>query len=302
MEFLSVRRINTKISKCVTALVFSGSISLTQAAEIPTDPGDYLPLPAGTDLLVFYLQHNHFNAYYSDGKKQAGDFEMASNVGILRYVHYMELGGFIINPQVVVPFGEIQLKKPFAGLSEMSITDVGDPMLAATTWLYNNPETRRYIAMSTTAVLPLGGYDGDRGPINMGANRWSGIFHLAYVTPVTAKSMFELVTEYAVYGKNDDFLGMTQKRDDFYGVQGHLSYTPVPGSRFGVSYFHDYGGETELNGVSQGDKLDNSRWLLSAATQLTADTQLLLQYGDSIKVENGPYERQRVNLRLVKVF
>lgn len=275
---------------------------MVQAAEIATDPGDYIPLPAGTDLLVLYLQHNHFNAYYADGKKQADDFEMESNIGIFRYVHFMELGGIVLDPQIVVPFGEIKLKKPFAGLSETSSTGLGDPMVGATAWLYNNPETRRYLGVTATAALPLGDYDGDRGPINLGQNRWRGIFQVGYVAPIAARTTLELITEYAVYGKNDDYLGMTQERDDFYGIQGHLSYTPIPGTRFAVSYFHDYGGETELGGVSQADELDNSRWLLSAATRLTADTQLLLQYGDSIKVENGAYERQRVNLRLAKAF
>ena len=119
---------------------------------------------------------------------------------------------------------------------------------------------------------------------------------------MTSRSLLELVTEYAVYGKNDDYFGMTQRRDDSYGVQGHLSYAPLPGSRVALSYYHDFAGGTELDGIAQADELNGNRWLASASTSLAPGTQLLVQYGESIKVENGAFESQRVNMRLVKLF
>lgn len=284
-------------------MLLSGGLStLAQAAEISSDPGDYIPLPAGTDLLALYLQNSQHDAYYSDGKKLPADLAMEANVGVFRYVHFMELAGVIINPQVVIPFGHVELEKSFGGLPQTTSSGIGDPMIATSAWLYNNPSTGRYMAVLATAALPLGEYDGDKGPINLGQNRWRGIFQAAYVTPLTQRSLLELVTEYAVYGKNDDYFGMTQRRDDSYGVQTHLSYAPLPGSRIGLSYFHDFAGETELDGIAQGDELNGNRWLVSASTSLAPGTQLLVQYGESIKVENGAFESQRVNMRLVKLF
>ncbi|WP_170862283.1 hypothetical protein [Pseudomonas borbori] len=49
-------------------------------------------------------------------------------------------------------------------------------------------------------------------------------------------------------------------------------------------------------------ELNGYRWFVSASASLAPGAQLLLQYGESIKVEKNALESQRVNMRLVKLF
>ncbi|MNR66715.1 hypothetical protein D3C85_1903500 [compost metagenome] len=51
-----------------------------------------------------------------------------------------------------------------------------------------------------------------------------------------------------------------------------------------------------------GDELDNSRWQGTLSHFVAPDVQLQLQYGRSIDVDNGFFEEDRLNFRLVKVF
>lgn len=301
MFFSNLRSIRSG-SHALALLLSTGLAIQAKAAEIYTDPGDYVPLPAGTDLMVLYMQHNQHDAYHADGRKQPTELRMEANLGLLRYVRYMEMSGITIDPQIAIPFGEIKLEKDFGGLNSTSASGIGDPLVGAAAWLYNDPKSSRYLAVLAVAALPLGDYDGDRGPINIGQNRWRGILQVGYVTPITQRSMLELITEYAVYGSNDDYFGMAQKRDDSYAFQTHLSYALLPSTRVSLSYFHDFAGETRLDGIAQADEANNSRWLLTAATSFSADTQMLVQYGETIKVENGPFESRRLNLRVVKMF
>ncbi|NMG32907.1 transporter [Azoarcus sp. TTM-91] len=272
------------------------------AAEIATDPGDYAALPPGTDLGILYLQHTERDAYYAGGDKLPGRFRLETDIGLLRWVHYARLGDYVIDPQLILPFGTVRLKTPFAGLSSTSASGVGDPLVGGTLWLVNQAEEKRWLGLSAFVSIPVGSYDDDKGPVNVGENRWKGIFQAGYVTALPANFMLDLIGEYAVYGENDDFLGMKRKQDPSYGLQAHLRYLFSPSTHAAVSYYRDYGGETKLDGVRQDDRLRNDRWLLTFATFVAPTVQLQAQYGQALRVENGARESSRFNLRLLKVF
>lgn len=302
MLFLSIR-CHIRFGMCaLNFLLSAGLVVQARAAEVATDPGDYIPAPPGTNLTVLYLQNNQYDTHYANGKKQPTRLGLETNLGLLRFVRYMEVGGFIIDPQIAIPYGEIRMNKNFTGLTSSSNTGMGDPLAGMATWLYSDPAKDRHVALLTMVSVPIGDYDGDLGPLNVGQNRWRGIVQLGYTTQLIPRSLFEIIGEYAVHGDNDDYLGMKQTREDSYGIQSHLSYSLLPSTRVSVSYYHDFAGETKLDGIAQKDEANNNRWLLSATTSFTRDTQVIVQYGEAIKVKNGPFESQRVNLRLVKMF
>ena len=69
-----------------------------------------------------------------------------------------------------------------------------------------------------------------------------------------------------------------------------------------LNYYHDYGAESQIEGVDQNDELDNNRWQVTLQHFLQPDLQVQVQYGRSISVDNGFFENDRINLRFVKVF
>lgn len=279
--------------------LLSGNV---QAAEIATDPGDYAALPAGVDLGIVYAQHAERDAYYASGDKLPGRFRLETDIGLLRWVHFTKFAGFVADPQVILPFGSVRLKTPFGPLAPTSASGVGDPLFGGTLWLLNNAEAQRWFGVSAFASVPIGNYDEDRGPVNVGEHRWKGIFHAGYVTALPANFMLDVLAEYAVYGDNDDFLGMKREQEASYGLQTHLRYLISPTTHVALSYYRDYGGETRLNGNRQDDRMNNGRWLATFATFVAPTVQLQAQYGQATSVENGAKEATRFNLRVVKVF
>lgn len=292
---------DTQLKSLVLACL-AACCGYVQAAEIATDPGDYAALPAGVDLGIVYYQHVERDAFYSSGNRVPGSFKLETDIGLARWVHFMKIGDYVADPQIIIPFGSVRLKTAFGPLAPVSASGVGDPLVGGTLWLVNRPEQKQWLGVSAFASIPVGDYESGRGPVNVGENRWKGIFHVGYVTALADKFMLDLLAEYAVYGDNDNFLGMKKAQDPSYGLQAHLRYMISPTTHLGLTYFHDYGGETKLNGAAQHDRMDNDRWQATFATFVAPTVQLQVQAGQSLHVENGARESSRLNLRLVKVF
>jgi hypothetical protein len=283
------------VTRALAAAACAALLAPATAAEIATDPGDYVALPAGTDLGIVYYQRAEFKAVYANSTQVPVPFHLVTDIGLARWVHYTRLGDYLVTPQVIIPFGKV-------ALSPQSASGVGDPVVGSALWLVNRPEEQRWFTVSAFASLPVGKYDAARGPINLGENRWKGVFQSAYMTALTKNVMLDLVGEYARYGENEDFMGLRRKQDASYGGQVHLRYMLAPTTSVSLSYYHDFGGESKLNGVVQDDRMNNSRFLAGLAGFVSPTVQLQLQAGKSLKVTNGPKESGRLNLRLVKVL
>ncbi|HEV8078248.1 MAG TPA: transporter, partial [Marinobacter sp.] len=287
-----------------SALILATGLYSTasQSVEIATDPGDYTPLPAGVNLAILYGQHTTRDAVYANGNKAPVDAGLDTTIGLARLVHYMDIGGVIVDPQIIVPFGKVELKEPFGPLQPTSETGVGDPIIGATAWFLNNPDDQEWAGLSAFVSVPVGQYEAAKGPVNVGENRWKGIFQAAYVKHLSSSVVLDLVAEYSVYGDNDDFLGLNREQDDAQSLQGHLRYMLPIQSHIALSYYHSFGGETTVAGLDQDDRVNTNRWLATYATFVDPTVQLQFQAGQDIDVENGFKEDTRLNFRVLKVF
>jgi hypothetical protein len=272
------------------------------ASEIATDPGDYAALPPGLNLGIIYYQHTERNAYYANGTRLPGPFKLVTDIGLARFVHFMKVGDYVVDPQIIIPFGRVDLRTAFGPLTPVSASGVGDPLVGGTLWLLNRQEQKQWWGVSAFAAVPAGQYEASRGPVNVGENRWKGIFQTAYVTALGKNFMLDAIAEYTTYGENDNFLGLEKQQAASYGIQSHLRYVVSPSTSVALSYYHDFGGATRLNGAAQNDRMNNGRWQVGIASFVTPTLQLQLQAGKASTVHNGARESSRVNLRLVKVL
>ncbi|NER65506.1 transporter, partial [Pseudomonas sp. MAFF212427] len=112
-----------------------------QAHAVDVDAGDYTALPEGTNLGMLYYQHAERRSLYADGHEQPGKPGLDSDIGILRGVHFMKLGGFTIDPQFLLPFGQLEGQRDTAGLGK-SDAGIGDLILASTVWLVERAEAK----------------------------------------------------------------------------------------------------------------------------------------------------------------
>jgi hypothetical protein len=283
----------------LAAGLFAGA---AQSAEIATDPGDYTPLPVGVNLGLLYGQYATRDTAYADGDKVPADAGLDTTIGLARFVHFMDIGGVIVDPQIIVPFGKVDLKEPSGPLQPTSESGVGDPIVGATAWVINNPDDQEWVGLSAFVSVPVGQYDENKGPVNVGENRWKGIFQAGYVKHLNNNVALDLLAEYSVYGDNDDFLGFKREQEDAQSLQAHLRYLLSKKSHVALSYCHSFGGETTVGGLDQDDRVNTNRWLATYATFIDPTVQLQVQAGQDLDVKNGLKEDARLNLRVLKVF
>ncbi|EJN28787.1 hypothetical protein PMI36_00173 [Pseudomonas sp. GM79] len=271
------------------------------ASAVDVDAGDYTALPEGTNLGLLYYQHTERNALYADSHKVPINAGLDSDIGILRGVHFTKIGDYIVDPQFLLPFGNVRAKDDLQDLGNDSGT--GDLILAATVWLLNEPEKRRYFGITPFLFVPTGSYDKDQA-INLGENRWKFALQAGYITGLTEKLTLDLVGDVTFFGDNDDYgsASVTQKQDPLYQGQAFLRYnfTERFDVRAGISKL--WGGESNISDLDMDDKPGTSKFTVGTSYFVTPSTQLMVNYGQDIEVDNGFKEDSRINLRILQLF
>lgn len=283
-------------------LLLGAGLSCSRPANaLDLDAGDYVPAAAGTSLGLLYLQQAERDHLYRDGHSLAGSPGLDSQIGILRLVHYADLGGYRVAPQILLPFGRLDGRHDDGVLGDSS--GLADPILAMPVWLLNQPERRRFFGITPYLFIPAGRYDHDQ-PLNLGENRWKLTLQAGYVTGLGEKLALDLAADVTVYGDNDSYgpdkLNHEQKPS--YQYQGFLRY-PLSDTldlRGGLSWQH--GGENCLDSSWLNDSQRTGKWSAGFAWFFRPDAQLAATVGRDLTVDNGFREDSRVNLRLLYAF
>lgn len=282
------------------AVLLMGILLCPTAHAVDVDAGDYTALPAGTNLGLLYYQNATRKELYASGSKVPINPRLDSDVGILRGVHYMDIGGYIVDPQFLLPFGSLKAKNDISALG--SGNGIGDLILAATVW-FNKPTSDTHFGITPFLFLPTGDYDKNKA-LNLGENRWKFTLQAGYITNLSEKVTLDLVGDVTIFGKNDEYgpTSATMKQDPSYQFQGHLRYKLQPTWDLRASLSHTTGGETKVNGVASNDKTKTTKFTIGTAWFAAPTLQLMANYGRDASVENGFKEENRLNLRVLKIF
>lgn len=287
---------------CVAlALALSAALVSSTAFAVSVDAGDYTALPPGANLFLLYGQFTTLDGLYSNGNKVPINAKVDEQVGILRGVHFMDIGGYTVDPQFLLPFGHAAGKDDLSGLGSASGT--ADLILAATVWLVNKPQSGTYFGITPFLFVPTGTYDHNK-PLNLGENRWKYALQGGYITKLADKLDLDLIGDVTLYGNNTNYgpTSATLKQNPEFQFQSFLRYqvTPTWDLRVGASYVG--GGETKINGVNQHDAPNKWSAQLGTAVFVSKSMQLLATYGQDTSVENGLKVGNTLELRLLKVF
>lgn len=291
------------MKSAITLSAVSAAIALTTlgAHAIDIDAGDYTALPPGANLALLYAQHAERKSLYANGQQVPGNNGLDSDIGILRLIHFTKMGGYVVNPQVLLPFGRLKatgdLSAPLG-----SASGTGDLIFAATVWTLNDPERRRYFGITPFVYAPTGSYDAGKA-LNLGENRWKYALQAAYIHGVGDKWTFDVAADVTAYGKNDNAGGgQSKSQSNSYQVQAFARYALSPTWDLRAGLSHARTGASQLNGVDQGDAARVTKVQFGTAMFLDPKTQLLLTVGRDLRVDNTFKESARLNLRLLKVF
>ncbi len=300
----SVQQFFRKAFSVRTASV-SGALGLAFAVPahaLEVTAGDYEIYPAGVNIGLLYYQHAERSDLYSNGTKVSSNFNLKSDIGLLRYIRPIKLNDTAtLDLNVILPFGELKGSGDASVLGKAS--GAADLIVGAPVKFLLDPTTKDAFSVGTFVYLPTGSYDNSKA-LNLGESRWKGLLQLAYVAHFGSTWALDAVGDVLVHGKNNKFgpANGTLKQDPRFEVQGHLRYILSPATALSAGMGYYWGAETEVNGVAQNDKLKTTYARLTATHFIDQTTQLQAQLGQDVSVENGLKEKARINLRFAKIF
>ncbi|QRG06939.1 transporter [Xanthobacter dioxanivorans] len=283
--------------------VFCAALAAAPVSAADVNSGDYLPAPAGTNLLVFYSQYATRDEYVSSsGQNFSNDTGLDSYVNILRYVHYFDIGGFTVAPQVLIPAGTLYNGR-FEGTAFDAAAGVADPILATTVWVVNNKATQTYIGIMPYLFLPVGQYSAGQ-VLNLGENRWKLDLQVGWYQGLTNAVALQLTGDVVWYGDNTQGGNGTQtlSQDPTYQLQAWLSYAFAPTWSAAVGYSQFWGGTEYLAGMPTGNATDRSQVRLELSKFVTPTFQVLGLIQRDVAASGGFPEAFRGTVRLLQVF
>ncbi|MGI4855902.1 MAG: transporter [Janthinobacterium lividum] len=278
----------------------------TKALAVDVSPADYTALPAGTTAVLWYQQHGQSTQFNTDdGPSYQHDTRLKSDISILRVVHFTEIAGIRIDPQILLPYGHIYDAK-ISGQALNSTRGLGDPLIGATVWLVNQPTagvSGRYVGITPVVTVPVGSYDQNRGN-NVGGNRWVGDLQIGWIEPLWGKLAMEWFGDVYLYGDNTNAGSgnQTLKQNASYQIQTNLRYDFNPRQRLGLGFSSSAGGKRYIDGTYTGQKTEVQQVRLEAQQMITSNTQLALQLTHDMQVVGGFKNNLAINLRGLVLF
>lgn len=283
-------------------LVAAAAVTLhTPAFAIDVDAGDWEAGPPGATVGLVYYQHASRSKLFKDGDRALNNAALSSDVAILRPVHWMELGGFVWAPQVLLPVGGLRANGELAAMGDTS--GIGDLILAMPVWLVNDAKQRRYFSIVPYAFAPIGSYDNKKA-LNFGENRWKFDLQVGGEFGITEKVIVEAAADGMLFLDNDEFgtAGVTMSQAPLFQGQLYLSYLWTSSTRVALGVKGTTGGETTVEGVAQKDGVETVNALITASTWVDGKNQILFSVGRDLAVKNGLAEDFRFNARYMRVF
>lgn len=290
-------------SATISGLAGIGGLHCTPSFALDNDADDYSAgaVPVGTNLALLYYQHVDRDQVFSNGQKVANG-QLSSDVGILRGVRFVKWGPFVADPQFLLPFGRLASSRDLSALG--STSGIGDLILTATVWLYNNPETGHFFGVTPAVYVPTGSYEKNRA-LNLGENRWKYLLQAGYVMPLFTKDLsLQLVGDATFFGNNTQFgpASQTMSQKTLFEYQAWLRYSVTPTFDVRVGMAHFAGGQTKVDGVENNDRIKTTNYKVGFGWAFAPSWHLVGVYGGDVSVVNGLKETSRLNLRLMKAF
>ncbi|MNF85182.1 hypothetical protein D3C84_675690 [compost metagenome] len=262
-----------KHTLCVVRLIRFASASLvmlaTGAVAEDLEPRSYANTPVGINFLLLGYSDLHGNVT-ANPSIPLEDAKLKIETVVFAFARSLDVWGRSGKFDVVVPEAKLTGSALLAGEPrKRDVTGLIDPRFRFSVNLYGAPamslaEFPSYqqdviIGTSLAITAPLGQYDDSR-LINLGNNRWSFKPELG-VSKRVGQVTLELSGAGTFFTDNDELLGNhVLSQDPIYQVQGHLIYAFENGIWASLDATWFEGGKSSVDGVSNHDYQENSRY------------------------------------------
>lgn len=279
---------------------FTLAILPSVAMAVDLYPNDGIAPPPGIQMIQINYQRIERDDFYSNGIKTRTGGEIVNTQMQLKYGRSFELNtlpGFFY---IQAPLTEISTSGSSSAFTANS--GAGDTSFAFALWPYVNRDAEKYMGVAGYLTVPTGSYDSQKH-FNPGENRYRWALQAGYEQSMSKRVNWMSAIDVLWYGENDDkaITHEKLKQKALYSAQTAFIYKFNSTYSSAIGYFYSVGGETSLNGVSQGDSTQSHRYQLSGIGNFPFG-RISLQYGQELSTKNGFIEDSRWILRLTKIF
>lgn len=276
------KRVMTSSTKqwiCGLSLAVSAWCGQAHAGTTP-DAGDYTALPEGTNLTLLYLERLQADDVYANGSKVAlpSNLDLNVNLGLLRQVHFMKLGGYTIDPQIVIPFATQK-----TGLTGASSAGIGDIIFGGTLWTIADLVGGEHLGYSVFLTAPTGAAKDEGFAIS--DDRWAADLQVGYIRKLAPDWSIDLIGQTEFYQDRRD---TGAHKAPLGRAFAHLRYHLSEATHVAASLRYAVGAKETLGGSTLTGAKKDTNLTLTWASFVTKQLQLQLQYSKDLHVENGP--------------
>ena len=278
----------------LAAVVLLFTAAQAHAGEI--EPRAYSNAPVGINFLLAGYVYSE-GGLSTAGSSPIKDAQLEMHTGVLAYARSLDVWGNSGKFDVVLPYSSLSGTATLAGQPrERDVSGFNDPRFRFSVNFYGAPalslqDFENYqqdiiVGASVQVSAPLGQYDNDK-LVNLGNNRW-------FIKPDIGISKawgglsLELSAGVYFFSKNDDFFGgKTLEQDPIYTGQVHVTYSFGRGIWAALSFNHDYGGRTTIDGVQSDDLQQNSQVALTLALPVNRNNSIKLYANTGTHTNTG---------------
>jgi hypothetical protein len=282
----------TLCAATLLALLGSALPALGQQLE----PRAFAPNPVGAHFVLGSMVHTEGDVLL-DASSPIEDFRINLNVYAAGYGQTFALGDRVASFAIVAPYADGRASGTLNGEPRsVSRAGPGDLILRITaslmpgsaldpaTFARHTPD--RTLGASLVIVAPTGEYFSDK-LINIGTNRWAFKPELGGARQFGRWGVDGSIGAW-FYTVNDDYFGGSRRKQDPIGaVQGHVSYTFRPRLWLAADVTWYTGGRTQIDGVSQGDRQENSRAGLTLSVPVSTRQSVKLSWSTGTSTRIG---------------
>jgi hypothetical protein len=262
----------------------------SRAASAP-DPGDYVPAPAGATVTALYAQQQKADRVYEGGRRVAGDLGLKLDIGVLRVMHYFELGGKPADLELVLPFGRQRI-----GGDDTRLSGLGNVILGTTYWTHSDEASQTHLGWAGYLTVPTGEHRSEG--FFASENRYALDLQFGYITPLAPKVSLDLLGQTELYTRDDT---TRIERKPLVRAFAHLSWHLSDTTRLAFSVRQAFGARETLDGHTVLGNRRDTNLMLTWQHQVSDALQLQLQVAKDVKVRNGAAV-QALQARVAYVF
>lgn len=280
----AVRRARSARALCLLCAVGLNALPAQAGSEI--QPGEFIALPAGTQVASVYQYERDLEGYYFSGER-SGDAEVRGRASVFAYTRYGEIKGMTSAWSVMLPY--IQAHKTTGTLPGWfgdRASGFSDLRLKYTVWPINDPARGRYLALSGVWQPDTGRYENAQ-VLSPGDNRNRFTFQIAWIEALTQTVSLELIPEISLHGDNKDYVGAHMEQERAYALTGYLRWRFSGPWTANIGFQSNGGGDQIIDGVRQHNQPDQQRILLGVNTLLAPNVSASLRYSHDLSVENS---------------